>query len=132
MTADFKSSHQPGEACRVVIAEDDVAMRNFLAEALTRTGHRVTPVSDAGSALDLIDTGACDLLLSDIRMPGIDGVDLARRARESIPDLPVLFVTGFAGDAWSAPDLMGDRTKVLAKPFYLWDLLRQVAKLLGR
>lgn len=132
MTADFESSHQPGEACRVVIAEDDVAMRNFLAEALTRNGHRVTAVSDAGSALDLIGKGACDLLLSDIRMPGIDGIALARRARASVPGLPVLFVTGFAGDAWSAPDLNDPKVQVLAKPFHLWDLLRRVGKLLTR
>ena len=70
----------------ILLAEDDDAMRQFLATALTRAGHKVSTHRDGRQALDALDK-RYDLLIADIVMPGVDGIELARRARATQPDL---------------------------------------------
>src|SRR3954462_13774520 len=82
----------------ILLAEDDDAMRQFLSTALTRDGHRVSSHRDGQQALAALDR-PYDLLIADIVMPGLDGIELARRARESDPQLRVMFITGFAAVA---------------------------------
>lgn len=115
---------------RILVAEDDDAMRQFLAVALARSGHDVVAVSDGDSAIQNIAHETYDLLLADIRMPGVNGLDVARAARNRMPDLPIMLITGYAADALSARDLIEADVRVFSKPFHLQEIVRQVSHLL--
>lgn len=116
---------------RILVAEDDDAMRQFLAVALARSGHEVVAVGDGDSASRNIEKDDYDLLLADIRMPGIDGLQLARAARDRQPLLPILLITGYAAEALSARDLIEKDVRVFSKPFHLHEIIRQVSHLLA-
>jgi two-component system cell cycle response regulator CpdR len=113
----------------ILLAEDDDAMRQFLSTALTRDGHRVTSHRDGRQALEALDRH--DLLIADIVMPGLDGIELARRARASDPRLRVMFITGFAAVALGDGKPAVPGATVLSKPFHLRDLVTQVKQLLA-
>jgi two-component system cell cycle response regulator CpdR len=113
---------------RILLAEDDEAMRQYLARALERVGYHVTPVDRGTAAIPLLEQERFDLLLTDIVMPEMDGIELAQRAAEISPDVRVMFITGFAAVALKA----GRRTpeaKVLSKPFHLKDLVMEVDRM---
>ncbi len=113
---------------RILLAEDDEAMRLYLARALERVGHHVTSVDRGTAAIPLLEQERFDLLLTDIVMPEMDGIELAQRAAEISPDVRVMFITGFAAVALKA----GRRTpeaKVLSKPFHLKDLVMEVDRM---
>jgi two-component system, cell cycle response regulator CpdR len=115
---------------RIILAEDDDAMRQFLTTALSRAGHQVESFPDGRTALDA-KPETFDLLIADIVMPGVDGVELSRQARAANPRLRVMFITGFAAvvlDGGRAP-LPG--TTVLSKPFHLRELVAHVERLLA-
>ena len=114
---------------RILLAEDDQSMREFLTRALERSGHEVTAVPDGLSALDAMSERAYELLIADIVMPGIDGIEVSRQASKVNVDLKVLFITGFVAVAMNAHEEMGD-TKVLSKPFHLRDLVAHVDAIL--
>ena len=120
------------EACirSILVVEDDEAMREFLVEAISRSGYAVQSVDNGTDALDRVSAERFDLLLTDIRMPGLDGLELARQARVNNPALGVLLVTAYAQDALGATDLDGTRTDVLSKPFNLNELIDRVATIL--
>ncbi len=116
----------------ILLAEDDDSMRSFLANALARAGHEVQSCADGLEALNALKRSRYDLLLADIVMPGMDGIELARIATLDAPALKVLFITGFAAVALRAQrSAAGGRAKVLSKPFHLKDLVVQVEKLLA-
>lgn len=117
---------------RILLAEDDDSMRDFLAKALKRAGHDVSPVADGEEGLDALGdrAGQFDLLLTDIVMPGVDGIELARRAAEIDPGLKIMFITGFAAVALNAGSRAPKEAKVLSKPFHLRDLVDEVAKVM--
>ena len=113
---------------RILLAEDDDAMRQYLARALERVGYEVQSVDNGAAALPLLERERFDLLLTDIVMPEMDGIELAQRAAEICPDVRVMFITGFAAVALKA----GRRTpeaKVLSKPFHLKDLVMEVDRM---
>ncbi len=110
---------------RILLAEDDDAMRSYLARALERSGYAVAVADSGESALDLLASGTFDLLLTDIVMPGMDGIALAQRAQAIDPAPKVMFITGFAAVALEANDAMPE-AKLLSKPFHLKDLVRHV------
>lgn len=115
---------------RILIAEDDASMRQFLAMALEKAGHTVTLCENGILALQTIESDpAYDLLLSDIVMPGIDGIELSRKAVAVAPTLKVMFITGFA--AVAAENGAENDAKILSKPFHLKDLVDQVGQLLA-
>ncbi len=116
---------------RILVAEDDDAMRQFLSVALSRSGHDVVAVSDGDSALQNISRETFDLLLADIRMPGVDGLEVARAARNRMPELPIMLITGYAADALDARDLIDSDVRVFSKPFHLQEIVRQVSHLLA-
>jgi two-component system cell cycle response regulator CpdR len=117
---------------RILLAEDDESMRVFLANALKRAGHRVRDCAEGLSALDAIKAEPYDLLLADIVMPGMDGIELARQANEVHPTLKVLFITGFAAVALNAKRTgRTAEAKVLSKPFHLRDLVAQIDRILA-
>ena len=116
---------------RILLAEDDDNMRTFLSRALRRAGHEVHAVADGDAALAWVSDRPVDLLLADVVMPGIDGIELARRANDLWPDLRVMFITGFAAVALNADNKAPKDAKVLSKPFHLKDLVNEVERLLA-
>jgi two-component system cell cycle response regulator CpdR len=110
----------------ILLAEDDESMREFLTKALRRAGHEVVPVGDGLDALSQIGETPFDLLLADVVMPGLDGIELARRAAKQQPGIKVMFITGFAAVALRAREQSPRETRVLSKPFHLRDLVDQV------
>ena len=105
-------------------------MREYLTRALERAGYAVSPVDRGTEALPLLETERFDLLLTDIVMPEMDGIELAQRASEMAPDMRVMFITGFAAVTLKA-SREHPQAKVLSKPFHLKDLVLEVERVLG-
>lgn len=113
---------------RILLAEDEEAMRAYLKRALENAGYEVMAVSRGTEALPLLEQYHFDLLLSDIVMPEMDGIELAQRCAEASPNTRVMFITGFAAVALKASQ-DSPRTKVLSKPFHLRDLVLEVERM---
>ncbi|MGH1399418.1 MAG: response regulator [Alphaproteobacteria bacterium] len=117
---------------KILLAEDDQSMLGFIKLALEKAGHDVTAEGNGADALQHIEGGEdFDLLLSDIVMPGIDGIELSQKASALKPDLKVMFITGFSAVAVGHDDFDESQAKILAKPFHLNDLVEQVETLLA-
>jgi two-component system cell cycle response regulator CpdR len=112
---------------RILLAEDEEAMRTYLSRALQNAGYEVVAVDRGTAALPLLETGEFDLLLSDIVMPEMDGIELAQRCAELSPRTKVMFITGFAAVTLKA-SREAPRAKVLSKPFHLKDLVMEVER----
>lgn len=116
---------------RILLAEDDNSMLQFLKLALERAGHDVTAKNDGLEALSALDESQkYDLLLTDIVMPGMDGIELAQKATKKCPDMQVMFITGFAAVAMGHNNTTVENARVLSKPFHLNELVSQVEHLL--
>jgi len=113
---------------RILLAEDDTVMREYLTRALQRSGYHVAAVDRGTAALPLLEAERYDLLLTDIVMPEMDGIELAQRAGEIAPDMRVMFITGFAAVTLKAGRAM-PQARVLSKPFHLRDLVLEVDRL---
>jgi two-component system cell cycle response regulator CpdR len=113
---------------RILLAEDDDVMREYLARALERSGYSVTAVDRGTAAIPLLQTERFDLLLTDIVMPEMDGIELAQRASEMAADMRVMFITGFAAVTLKAGRAM-PQARVLSKPFHLRDLVMEVDRM---
>jgi len=113
---------------RIILAEDDESMRGFLERALARAGYDVTAFANGRDADEGLRREPFTLLLTDIVMPQMDGIELARKASELDPDLKIMFITGFAAVTLNSETPKDSR--VLSKPFHLKDLVREVDKLL--
>lgn len=113
---------------RILLAEDDQGMREYLARALERSGYAVSAVGCGTEALPLIEAEHFDLLLTDIVMPEMDGIELAQKAGELRADLRIMFITGFAAVTLKAGKQV-PQARVLSKPFHLRDLVCEVDKL---
>ena len=113
---------------RILLAEDDDSMRVYLARALERSGYQVVAVDRGTAALPLLESQQFDLLLTDIVMPEMDGIELAQKATSIAPDMRVMFITGFAAVALKA-GRAAPSAKVLSKPFHLRDLVAEVDRL---
>ncbi len=116
---------------KILIAEDDESMRQFLTLALEKAGHAVEAKEDGIQALSAIAKQDYDMLLADIVMPGMDGVELATRAKDMKQNLKVMFITGFAAVAMSDRNPLKGQTEILSKPFHLRDLVEQVERTLA-
>jgi len=115
---------------RILLAEDDDAMRQYLARALERSGYEVVSVDRGTHAVPFLNEEQFDLLLTDIVMPEMDGIELAQYAAKIAPDMRVMFITGFAAVTLKAGDAM-PKAKVLSKPFHLRDLVLEVDRMFG-
>jgi two-component system cell cycle response regulator CpdR len=116
----------------ILIADDEEPLRGFVARALQLDGHVVDAAADGAEALDMLlaEGARYDLLLTDIRMPMMDGIALALAAAKERPTLPILLMTGFADQRERARDLDALIRDVLTKPFSLADLRALVARTL--
>lgn len=112
---------------RILLAEDEEAMRIYLQRALNNAGYEVKTVDRGTSAIPLLEQEHFDLLLSDIVMPEMDGIELAQRCAEISPRTKVMFITGFAAVSLRASREQ-PHAKVLSKPFHLRDLVLEVER----
>jgi len=103
-------------------------MREYLARALEKAGYAVSAVDRGTAAIPLLQNEEFDLLLTDIVMPEMDGIELAQKASEMRPDLRVMFITGFAAVTLKAGRQM-PQARVLSKPFHLRDLVMEVDRM---
>ena len=124
---DDKTAKMP----KILLAEDDGDMRRFLIRALSNAGYEVVSFDNGKSAYERLREEPFELLLTDIVMPEMDGIELARRATEIDPALKVMFITGFAAVALNAAEQAPKEAKILSKPFHLRDLVSEVDRLLA-
>ena len=116
---------------RILLAEDDEAMRTYLGRALQNAGFAVVSVDRGTAAVPYLEEEHFDLLLSDIVMPEMDGIELAQRCAEISPATKVMFITGFAAVTLRA-SRDAPQAKVLSKPFHLRDIVLEVQRIFGR
>lgn len=128
------SPHSGREAkaavARILLAEDDETMRLFLDRALSRAGHTVDSVGDGLSAVAALRRWRYDLLLTDVVMPGLDGVQVAQQAATGDPRLRIMFITGFAALAMEGANDLPEQPDIVVKPFHLKDVVGHVDRLL--
>ena len=115
---------------RILVAEDERALREFVCRALDQQGHTLTPVENGIQALAALARDEFDLLLTDIVMPAMDGIALALKVARDKPDLPILLMSGFALERQRAHNLDALIHEVIAKPFTLREITDAVAKVL--
>lgn len=114
---------------RILLVEDDGDVREYMTEVLDAAGCYVIAAGDANEALRLAERDtAIDLVITDIVMPGVDGLALVRALRRSHPTLKVLFTTGYSRHI--APDEFADE-EILEKPFHREVLLHAINRLSG-
>ncbi|MDX2258945.1 MAG: response regulator [Hyphomicrobiaceae bacterium] len=116
---------------RILLAEDDPSMCGFLQRALERAGFDVVACDNGLDAYERLLQEPFALLLTDIVMPRMDGIELARKASDIDPELKIMFITGFAAVTLNSPDAAPKEARVLSKPFHLRDLVAEVERLLG-
>jgi DNA-binding response OmpR family regulator len=112
---------------RILVAEDDPAVGAFVARALAHAGYEVVSVGDGMAALAALEAQSFDLLLSDIVMPGLDGIALALKVTRDHPELRVLLMTGYAAERQRAHNLDALIHRVISKPFTLKEICAAVA-----
>ena len=115
---------------RILIVEDDESVRAFTARAIAACGHAVDTAEDGDLGLSSIRDagGGYDLVLSDIRMPAMDGIEMAKRAAGEFPGLKILLMTGYAEQRERAADLEAIVIDVVAKPFSLNEIRGKVER----
>ncbi len=118
-------------SAKILLAEDDNDMRRFLVKALQNAGYSVASFDNGVSAYNRLREEPFELLLTDIVMPEMDGIELARRATELDPEIKVMFITGFAAVALNPDNSAPKDARILSKPFHLRDLVNEVEKLLN-
>lgn len=116
---------------RIILAEDDSDMRRFLSNALENAGYEVACFENGFDAYERLQEEPFNLLLTDIAMPEMDGIELAQRAIELDPELKVMFITGFAAIALNQDNKAPENSKVLSKPIHLRQLVQEVDKLIA-
>jgi PAS domain S-box-containing protein len=118
----------------VLVAEDDEGVRATVVDILRELGYRVLEARDADSAMNVVDSGiAIDLLFTDVVMPGsIRSTELARRAQNRLPNLRVLFTSGYTQNAIVHGGRLDAGVELLVKPYQRDDLARKVRQVLGQ
>jgi len=124
---------ETGSGERILLVEDDATVRAMAQRALEEEGYRVTAVGDGEQALRALEErdGVVDLLLTDLVMPNLGGRALRRIIAERYPRLPVLYMSGYGGEA-AASEEEGEPAPFLAKPFTPEELVGRVSAVLGR
>jgi two-component system, OmpR family, response regulator PhoP len=117
---------------RVALVEDDDSLRERVAESLRRAGWRIDLAADGKTGLYLLTEYACDIAIVDLGLPGLDGLDLIRRARAEKPRLPILILT--ARDRWQdkVEGLEAGADDYLTKPFHVEELQARLRALVRR
>jgi CheY-like chemotaxis protein len=117
---------RPWQPLRVLVVEDDALIRMSIAEMLETRGHTVFEAGDGNEAIRVHTNETIDVLLADVGLPGMNGVEVAERMRETRPDLPVLFATG---DQTANGVVRDARTAVIVKPYGVADLTEAIGRI---
>ncbi len=116
----------------LLVADDDPGLRESLERTLTREGYRVVLASDGRAALERVQAGGVDLIVTDLKMPGLNGLELLRAAKAIMPDVDVILLTAF-GTVEEAVKAMKDGAyDFLTKPFRREQLIKLIDKALER
>ncbi|HUK59304.1 MAG TPA: response regulator [Stellaceae bacterium] len=116
---------------RILLAEDEASVAEFVARALAQLGHEVRRVPDGLAAVAALAGSSYDLLVSDIVMPGLDGIALALKAGKDHPAMKILLISGYAEERRRAHNLEALAHRVLAKPFTLAEICAAVSEALA-
>lgn len=117
---------------RVLVAEDDPAVREFVSRALSQRGHEVRAVEDGMDALEALSREPFNLLLTDIRMPRLDGIALALKAAKDNPAMRIVMMTGYASEEQRAHNLDRLIHRVVSKPFTLEEICEAAEEALSQ
>ena len=114
---------------RILLTEDDDSVRAFVSRALELDGHKVETACNGVEAMERLSTsnGGFDLLVTDVKMPIMDGIALAHEASGQWPRMPILLMTGFADQRERAQDLADVIRDVVTKPFTLQQIREAVS-----
>jgi CheY-like chemotaxis protein/anti-sigma regulatory factor (Ser/Thr protein kinase) len=122
-----------GDGERVLVVEDDPAVRMLVREVLEELHYEAIEIADPIAAVPLLASGErIDLMISDVGMPGMNGRDLADVARGHRPDLPILFITGYAEHATLRAGFLGANMSMITKPFSLEELGTRISDLIAQ
>jgi two-component system, cell cycle response regulator CpdR len=121
----------PVEAVKVLVAEDNPAVREFVVRSLTSVGYAVAAAIDGQQALDMLSREKFNVLVSDIVMPNVDGIALAMKAARLYPELRIVMISGYAQERLRAHNLDILVHKIIAKPFSLEEICEAVKNALS-
>lgn len=116
---------------RVLVVDDEASIRDLLSKTLALAEYEVDTAADATSALDRMRSGAYDLMIADLKMPGMDGLTLIRQAKRIKSDMPVIIITGFSTESSAIEAVNLGVAGYLTKPFRVPQVLAAAAKALG-
>ena len=116
---------------KILLAEDDTDMRRFLVKALQNAGFDVSSYDNGLSAYQRLREEPFELLLTDIVMPEMDGIELAKRAADMDGEMKIMFITGFAAVALHPSSQAPKQAKVLSKPFHLREIVQEVDRMIA-
>ncbi len=126
------SDERMAEQAMLLVADDDPAVRQSLERTLTREGYGVVLAPDGQAALDRLRQGGIDLLLSDLKMPGLTGLELLKQAREAAPDVDVILLTAFGTVEEAVRAMKDGAIDFLTKPLQRAQLVRVIRQALER
>lgn len=130
-SSDSDKRASSGERPRILVVDDEQAVRDLLAKTLTMADYDVDAAPDGASAIDRLRAVEYDLLITDLKMPGMDGLSVIREARRVAPDLPVIIITGYSTEASAIEAINLGVAGYLTKPFRLPRILAATARALG-
>ena len=116
---------------RVLVVDDEASIRDLLSKTLALAEYEVDTAPDASSALDRMRSAGYDLLIADLKMPGMDGLSLIRQAKRIKSDMPVIIITGFSTESSAIEAVNLGVAGYLTKPFRVPQVLAAAAKALG-
>ena len=116
---------------RVLVVDDEASIRDLLAKTLALAEYEVDVAPDGRSALDRMRIYSYDLLIADLKMPGMDGLAVIREAKRYKSDLPVIIITGFSSESSAIEAVNLGVAGYLTKPFRVPQVLAAAAKALG-
>lgn len=120
-----------GDRPRILVVDDEQAVRDLLAKTLTMADYDVDAAPDGATAIDRMRAVEYDLLITDLKMPGMDGLSVIREARRATPDLPIIIITGYSTEASAIEAINLGVAGYLTKPFRLPRILGAAARALG-
>lgn len=118
-------------SARILVAEDNPAVREFIVRSLTSVGYQVVAVADGEQALTQLGKERFDILMTDIVMPSLDGIALSLKAVRLFPDLRIVMISGYAQERMRAHNLDTLVHKIIAKPFSLEELCDAIKQALS-
>ena len=122
-----RSSDRP----RVLVVDDEASIRELLSKTLALAEYEVDTAPDGRAAIERLRLGHYDLLIADLKMPGLDGLSLIREAKRLKTDLPVIIITGFSTESSAIEAVNLGVAGYLTKPFRVPQVLAAAARALG-